>query len=464
MRRAWKIMLPKARPRAQRTWLALPLGRPAFDFSIPALPLVAILVLTAGALNTRAQLLPGPDSAGGFLRNLLDDHDGIGPADPAPDAGSTVMEPASPLQITRESNAVFRVENHFHFTDAQDCKFTWQLRQFASPLSNAAPFTAVRSGFLDAPAIPPGRSGLVKIPGVSPKSADALALRVDDPAGRELGVWVWPLRRLDFYRLTQEPAEHRAVPAETNGVITITTGDLAARFSRTTGLLLGVRRGSQEFSLTNGPRLTVGGATLRQLHFDDDGPDAFVSAKFDGNLRSIFWRVNGNGWINCEYAWSAAVTNGAPGLSFDYPGDLILRKRWLGDGPYPVWKNRLAGVSLGVWESARQPAARDWFEPEFTGCFSGVRWLQLETREGLITILNHSGVPFVQLPPSALPPANLAGNAAAPAPGYGLAFLECIPASGPQPGGEMPADSAGQTNAIPAEYLGSLGFHFGPLP
>jgi hypothetical protein len=405
----------------------------------------------AGAWNAPAQFLPGPDSAGGFLRRLMDD--GAAPASPAPESGSTVMELASPLQITRESTAVFRVENHFRFTDSQDCKFTWQLRQFASPLSNAAPFLVVRSGIVDAPDIPPGRSGLVNIPGVSAKSSDALALRVEDPAGRELGEWVWPLRRPDLYRLTQEPAEHHAVPAETNGVITITTGDLVARFSRTTGLLLGVRRGSQEFSLTNGPRLTVGGATLRQLHFDDDGPDAFVSAKFTGNLRSIFWRVNGNGWIDCDYAWSATAANGPAGLAFDYPGDLILRKRWLGDGPYPVWKNRLAGVSLGVWKSARQPAARDWFEPAFTGCFSGVRWLQLETREGLITVLNHSGVPFVQLPP----PAATANQ-------YGLAFLESIPAIGTPSGRQPPDDSPGQTNAVPAEYTGSLSFRFGPLP
>jgi hypothetical protein len=461
MRRAWEIMQPKA---TQRSRLRPPLSRNGFSFSIPALPLFALLVL-AGAGNVPAQLLPGPASAGGFLRSLLaGDNDGVGPADPAPESGSTVMELASPLQITRESIAVFRVENHFRFTDARDCKFTWQLRQFASPLANAAPFTVVRSGFVDAPAIPPGRSGLVEIPGVSAKSADALALRVDDPAGRELGVWVWPLRRPDLYRLTQEPAEHHAVPAETNGVITITTGDLAARFSRTTGLLLGVRRGAQEFSLTNGPRLTVGNATLRQLRFDDDGPDAFVSAKFTGNLRSIFWRVDGNGWINCEYAYSAAATNGAPGLSFDYPGDLILRKRWLGDGPYPVWKNRLAGVSLGVWQSARQPAARDWFDPEFTGYFSGVCWLQLETREGLITILNHGAMPFVQLSPPAVPPANPADAAVAPAPGYGLAFLESIPAIGTLSGGQPPAESPGQTNTVPAEYTGSLSFRFGPLP
>ena len=32
--------------------------------------------------------------------------------------------------------------------------------------------------------------------------------------------------------------------------------------------------------------LAVGNATLRQIHFDEDGPDAFVSAKFDGNLKS----------------------------------------------------------------------------------------------------------------------------------------------------------------------------------
>jgi hypothetical protein len=290
---------------------------------------------------------------------------------------------------------------------------------------------------------------------------------VDDPFGRELWTWVWPLRRSDVHRLTQEPAEHHALPAQTNGLITITVGDLAADFSQDTGLLLGLRRGAQCFSLTNGPRLAVGQAKLRQIHFDDDGPDAFVSAKYDGDLKSVFWRVNGNGWVNCDYTYAAEGTNDYFGVLFDYPQKLVTHKRWLGDGPYRVWKNRLRGATLGVWENDYNNTIagwRDWIYPEFKGYFAGVRWLQLDTTEGLITILNNNAVPYVQVLVPEFPPANLAGKAVAPLPQCGLAFLDGIPPIGSKFKEARFGGPQGQPNVAHGEYSGSLSFYFGPLP
>jgi hypothetical protein len=373
----------------------------------------------------------------------------------------------SPVQITRETNDVFKIENHFSFTDARDCKFSWQLRKFASPLSTNAPFTVLREGVLDSPVIPPGQTGLVNISAAMSKNADALALRVDDPDGRELWTWVWPLKPGDFRRLAEEPAEHHAIPVETNGVIAITTGELTATFGKDTGWLLGVQRGAQKFSLMNGPRLAVGSATLRQIHFDDDGPDAFVSAKFDGDLKSIFWRVNGNGWINCDYTYTAEGTNDFFGLLFDYPENLVKHKRWLGDGPNRVWKNWRRGATLGIWENdcdTTIAGGRGGIYPEFKGFFSGVRWLQLDTAEGWITVLNNSAVPFVQVLTPEFPPANLPDGAIVPVPKCGLGFLDAIPPIGSGSKEGRFAGPPGQPAVVPGEYSGSLSFYFGTLP
>jgi len=361
------------------------------------------------------------------------------------------------MQITRATNGLFMVENHFDFTDTHDCRFTWQLRDFTSPFLTNAPFTVLREGTLNSPAIPPGETGILNLKPALARSADALALRVADPVGRELGTWVWPLRRSDTYRLTQEPAFYHAVPAETNGVITITAGDLVATFSQENGRLLRVRRGARAFSLTNGPRLATGSATLRQIHFDDDGPDAFVSAKFDGDLKSVFWRVNGNGWVNCDYTCAAAGTNDFAGVLFDYPEKLVTHKRWLGEGPEPVGTNQPRGATLGVWEADCHPATvvgRDRAEPEFKGFFSGVDWLQLDTAEGRITILNNSAVPFVQVLTPNSPPTDPAGQTAAPAPQCGLGFLDAIPAYSSDVGAAL------QPAVAPGECTGSVSFYF----
>jgi hypothetical protein len=385
----------------------------------------------------------------------------------APDSDDASREIPSPLQITRETNGVFEVENHFESTDARDCKFTWQLRNFTPPFLTNAPFVVLREGVLDSPAIPPGETGILGLGAVSSKSAEAVAVRVADPSGRELGTWVWPLRRSDTYRLTQEPALHHAVPAETNGVITITAGELVAAFSRDNGRLLGVRRGAQSFSLTNGPRLAVGGAALRQIHYDDDGPDAFVSAKFDGELKSIFWRVNGNGWINCDYTYAAAGTNDFSGVLFDYPEKLVTHKRWLGNGPEPVGKDQPRGATLGVWENDCPPAVADGrgrMKPEFKGLFTGVDWLQLDTAEGRITMLNLRAAPFVEVLTPDLPPVDLAAQAVAPLPPCGLGFFDAIPAWGRQSDEARLGGASGEPTAAPGEYTGSVSFYFGAWP
>ncbi|MEY4917827.1 MAG: hypothetical protein RL616_1740, partial [Verrucomicrobiota bacterium] len=202
-----------------------------------------------------------------------------------------IKEIWSPIQITRDENGKLTMENHFSFTDASECQFEWEQRKFSS-LVETGSFKVLAAGKIHAPKIAPGQSGVLPFSPPPSKNADALALRVSDPSGRELWTWVWPLKKDGAFRLSQEPAEHHAIPTETNGIITVTTGELTAMFSKETGLLTGVQRGTQKFSLSNGPRLAAGKATLREIHFTDDGPDAIVSAKFDGDLKSILWRVN----------------------------------------------------------------------------------------------------------------------------------------------------------------------------
>jgi hypothetical protein len=389
----------------------------------------------------------------------------------------------SPIQIleTNLPRAVngemtFNVENHFNFTDAGDCKFTWQLRRFLQPDESSSNETVCSAGRVASPAIPPGGTGKLNLTlpenfrhTVEVTGADAFALRAEDPAGRELWTWVWPLKKWDNYLgdATHEPATHHAIPVETNGVIEVDAGELAVTFSKQTGLLLGVRRGAQNFSLANGPRLAVGGATLREIHFDEDGPDAIVAAKFDGGLKSIDWRVNGNGWIDCDYTYAAEGTNDFLGVLFDYPENFVTHKRWLGDGPYRVWKNRLRGVTLGVWENDYNNTLtgfRDWIYPEFKGFFANVRWLRLDTVEGPITVVNHSAVPFVQaLTPEFAPP-KLTGKAFAPVPKCGLGFLDAIPPIGSKFKEAKFGGPQGESNVASGEFSGAVSFYFGKLP
>jgi len=361
-----------------------------------------------------------------------------------------------------------KVENHFDFTDTKDCKFIWQTRRLAQPGETNSGYQIVREGVAPSPAIAPGKSGILKLyPPVL--GTDALALRVEAPDGRELWTWVWPQGgAYRFKSLTHEPAPQHVTATETTNTIEVKSGNLMVTFSKETGLLTSVHRGEQVFSLTNGPQFTIGTNAPTKITFTDDGPDIVVSEKFDGAMQqSVSWRVNGNGWIDCDYSYTATGTNDFLGVTFDYPETNVLRKRWLGDGPYRVWKNRLRGTTFNVWDNAYNNTItgfKDWVYPEFKGFFAHVCWLQLETTEGPITVINNSEVPFVQVLTPEFPPMNVVGKAFAPVPKCGLGFLDAIPAIGSKFKGPGAMGPQSQPNVARGNYSGSVSFYFGKLP
>ncbi len=54
------------------------------------------------------------------------------------------------------------------------------------------------------------------------------------------------------------------------------------------------------------------------------------------------------------------------GITFQYPEEKITGMKWLGRGPYRVWKNRLKGMQFGVWEKAynNTVTGESWNYPE----------------------------------------------------------------------------------------------------
>ncbi len=383
-----------------------------------------------------------------------------------------IKEIWSPIQVTRETNGTFTIENHYSFTDASECKFTFEQRRFAR-LSDGATDRVRSSKNVAAPKIPPASKGILKNPFVKSflndyithDSGDMLALRVTDPLGRELWTWVWP--GLVDYGMGLPPAKtpptHAPTTHETEDAIEIKTDFSTLTISKRTGLLAGVLG----YSLSNGPRLAIGSSSLKSIVIATNANFVAVTTTFDGDLHKTAWIVRQDGWVVCNYTYTATGTNDYYGVLFDYPEKLVKHKRWLGDGPYRVWKNRLRGVTLGVWENDYNNTIagwRDWIYPEFKGFFADVRWLQLDTTEGLITIVNNSHVPFMQVLTPEFPPANLVGKAIAPVPKCGLGFLDAIPAIGSKFKDATFTGPQGQPNLGRGEYSGSVSFYFGKLP
>ena len=115
------------------------------------------------------------------------------------------------------------------------------------------------------------------------------------------------------------------------------------------------------------------------------------------------------------------------GVSFDYPEQSVIAKRWVGAGPYRVWKNRQAGTEFGLHQAnySRSTPGVSYEYPEFEGFFGEWDWLELQTRDARVVVRNGSKIPFFGLyqpTPGEQPILEL--------PKLGWSFLHAIPPIG----------------------------------
>lgn len=224
----------------------------------------------------------------------------------------------------------------------------------------------------------------------------------------------------------------------------ISGGGLLVRLEGQTGVLQSLEHHGKKLALRGGPRLVGTNAALT----------------------TVAWELHNNGWLYCDFTYTITGPQDAFGVVFDYPEELVKKKRWLGDGPFRVWKNRLRGVTFGIWENDYNNTITGhsgWVYPEFKGCFANVRWLQLETTEGLITVVPEN-IPYVQVLTPEQPPDNLIGKTKVNLPQCGLGFLHAIPPIGTKFKAAASSGPQGQPNIGQGEYSGRVSFYFGKLP
>jgi hypothetical protein len=263
-------------------------------------------------------------------------------------------------------------------------------------------------------------------------NADALLLRATDPTGREINTWVWTIVKAAGHagRLVV-PGSGTVTATETASAVTMAAGTIRVTIGKSAGLLAGVTHAGMPVSLTNGPRLAAGTTTFTGLTHFRDGAGYVVQASYTGDLRSVRWRLDPNGWLQLSYRYNRTGTHDVLGVSFDYPETNVRGLTWLGHGPHRVYKNRRRGVNPGVWTKTYNDTATGaagWRYPEFKGYHANIYWAALNTTQGTITMVAAQENLFLRLftPAVGTDPR----NATVPYPAGGISFLDAIPAIG----------------------------------
>jgi hypothetical protein len=195
------------------------------------------------------------------------------------------------------------------------------------------------------------------------------------------------------------------------------------------------------------------------LDANTHAPVAWLEA--DGGpsgLESLRWTLHADGTLELRYGYSLDGTFAYHGITFDHPDEQIASFRWLGEGPYRVWQNRLRGTAFGLFEHVRhvtQPG-ESWRYPEFEGYFAGARWVRFATPAGAFTIASPRGADFFRV---GTPRISAATTTVDFPPGE-ISFVKAIPAIGSK--GKPPERAGPQSQYAQAHgvYAGTLVFSF----
>jgi hypothetical protein len=447
-------------------------------------------------------MIRSPRSAGAFLWAFVDEAvkrtdrggaldaagslapDGIlGPHREKEASYFTVKEVWSPIQVEDPGldegfDGRLAVENRYAFTDASRCGFRWKLVRFRGPWDGRAGHEVDAEGDVTAPSIAPGEKGTLALPLPSGwRDSDALHLTARDAEGRELYTWTWMVRKpaqvlADLARQEVRELHTREVQVrarDSGDAIVMSAAGVEVSISKSLGTLAGVQSGGQRISLAGGP-VIVGknvAGWLREVTHGPEGEAYAVRARFGGNLHQLTWRMEPWGWLRLDYRYWLPDREGHAdhdyhGVTFDYPEAQVTGVRWLGRGPYRVWKNRVKGTTFDVWEKAANATETGlgWDYPEFKGYHGDLYWAVIRNRERDFVVATETEGLFLRL---FTPRFENAGSASASFPPGDLSFLHAIPAIGMK---FAAAGSLGpQSRREPAvgEFSGTLFFYFGDL-
>ena len=350
----------------------------------------------------------------------------------------TVKEIWSPVEISKievsDARVRMHIENRYDFTDLADCTLRW--RAVPQPRAqDKAPPGVREHGEMHLPALAP-RATLdwsfpVNFRSLNPN--EILELTVLDSKQQEL--WTWT---------TSSDVTSRDIPIHGTRIRrqgdVVIAGNYQLEFDSRTGALARLKYRDRNISL-QGPRLAAWARvpnartfalaapepTLRKLALvpGGDNPRLLARAEYDGALRSVTWEIfEDELWVRYELDFRGAAD--ILGVTFDYPEKSVLGKRWVGAGPYRIWKNRQQGTVFGLHQAnySRSTPGVTYEYPEFEGFFGSWDWLELRTREAKI-VVDNVGVPFFGLyrpTPGEKPILEL--------PDLDLTFLHAIPAIG----------------------------------
>lgn len=181
---------------------------------------------------------------------------------------------------------------------------------------------------------------------------------------------------------------------------------------------------------------------------------AWLEAKGGNGIANARWTMHANGTLQLDYRYALNGEFTYHGITFDHPEKAMKSVRWLGEGPFRSWQNRLRGTTLGVYDSARSD--KPWMYPEFQGFFAGLRWARFDTTAGDLTVTTPTPGIYLRVGT----PLSNHQHTSVEFPAGELSFMHAIPAMGSKFLFAKQIGPSAQPTVASGEYAGRVLFRF----
>ncbi len=307
------------------------------------------------------------------------------------------------MDITPQFDGKLKLENRYHFTNLSECDFEWQLINFSTPNESEIIVNKImKSGKANSPDIAPDLSGYLQLDLPEHwEESDALYLKATDPHSREIMTWSWPVKtpQKTAEAIVSGDSKTPATATESEGVLRLSANGVEVSFNTENGLITSVKNEESPISFNNGPKLTDDRSKFKSLKHYQKGNDQVVEMEYEGPIRKMVYTMQANGWLKLDYSYLLRGRKDFMGINFDYPEEKVKGVKWLGEGPYRVWKNRMKGQRFAVHQKDynNTVTGSDWEYPEFKGYHDRMYWVVIDTEESPITIVSATDDVFLRL-------------------------------------------------------------------
>ncbi len=210
------------------------------------------------------------------------------------------------------------------------------------------------------------------------------------------------LKDSDYLVRTARSREEALQLLDSDSLYQIKAGKTPFVFRKSNDPLNEVRQNGVVIPFDNGPVIQEGETNFSGFSVMQYRDSIVLRSRFDKKtaFNQLQWVIYPDGLLKMElHYFPSAYFTDYTGVNFSFPEQAIRSVKYMGFGPYRVWKNRMKGNRFGIWNKPynNTETGEAWLYPEFKGYYANLYWCRFITSTIPFTVFTDTEDVFLRL-------------------------------------------------------------------